>query len=98
MLKTGRLTAFHDQPLRHRDRPSWNDLAQPGVAVPANLQESSERQPHGRHGTARRHETELPALPRRELPRRAGLREPLQLEGDDRTAGTTPDVIRLRTR
>ena len=55
------------------------------LALPANLQRSSQRIPQGHHGAARRPQARVPPLPRRQLPRRQHLRHPLQLE-DHRSA------------
>ena len=61
-------------------------LVQPGVAVPADLQESAERLPCRHHADAGRHEAEVPALPRRQLSRGRSDRRSLRVEEDARAA------------
>src|SRR4051794_37116670 len=84
--------AFDIEPLRPLDDDTRYRLVQPGLVVPADVQESPEWQSRRSHGAARRDEAGVPALPWRQLPRRAELREPLQLEGDHRSHRTAADA------
>ena len=59
-------------------------VVQPRLAVPADLQESAERLPGRHHADDGRHEAEVPALPGRQLPRRA-TRSPIGSSGRRRS-------------
>ena len=71
-------------------------LVQPGLAVPADLQESAERLPRRHHADDGRHEAEVPALPGRQLPRGGSDRRPVRVEEDARAARGTAGPHRRR--
>ena len=76
--------------LRPDSRPPRHCLVQPGVSVPADVQGSAERIPSGHHADDGRHEAEVPAFPRGQLPRGRSDRRPVRVEEDDRSARRAP--------
>ena len=58
------------EPPRADHRQARDPVAAAGLAVPADLSRPAQRQPHRHHGEAGRHASHVPALPRRQLPRR----------------------------
>ena len=77
----------HDGGALRADRGSArHGLVQPGLAVPADLQESAERLPARHHADAGRHEAEVPAVPGRQLPRGRSDRRSVRVEEDARAA------------
>ena len=72
--------------VRARRGSARHGLVQPGLAVPANLQESAERLPDRHHADDGRHEAEVPALPGRQLPRGGPDRRSVRVEEDARAA------------
>ena len=76
--------------LRPDSRSPRHCLVQPGVSVPADVQGSAERIPSGHHADDGRHEAEVPAFPRGQLPRGRSDRRPVRVEEDDRSARRSP--------
>ena len=76
--------------LRPDRRSPRHGLVQPGVSVPADVQGSAERIPSGHHADDGRHEAEVPAFPRRQLPRGRSDRRSVRVEEDDWAALRSP--------
>src|SRR6185436_19773081 len=73
----------HEGALRSDSRSARHCLVQPGIAVPADVQRSTERISSRHHANDGGYEAEIPAFPWRQLPRGRSDRRPVRVEEDD---------------
>ena len=94
-LKTKSVKPSKDNVFKLTDDRARDNLVAGGFAVPADLQEPSERRPRGPFPIACRRAAKVPAFPRRQLRGRQRFRQPVQLEANDRPGGAAPRPSKL---